>query len=467
MFTKYFCLSLLVCLFLSACDSTEFEFATTDFENVELELVEFVADSSSFYTPEDVDGRGNGDFLFVGEFNGYQTATLFKFNSVAILESDTVFVDSIFFRFYAEDFYYRKNAFQADTLSDTSSFPLKLYEYPDNDWDEEDFVWSDLDTDVGSMNFLQNFTMDTSSDSILFVGDSLYAGTDSAIVESSTRFKRFNFKFYEGLVNQLIDSTSTEALSFLLYAEEGSAKFARAITSVENGGLGSEINSTTYSNFGVPALEIYFHTVNVADADSVTIFPTEDTFVVNGPTEVESAEHFWVGNGSDETVKRANVFFDLSRNPLDGSEIDTTVRVVRAEISLTLDEVLSQRLMISSEVPEDGEDESLLSILTLFRNDTEDSTLTISVSQSKGIFPQISDSSVIKLEMIFDGDLQNDRFSNFMQTILGDSQAKLQFRITSDESDFSQFAFFGPNASEELRPKMRIFFAKQPEVKFE
>ncbi|KAA3596235.1 MAG: hypothetical protein DWQ06_15280 [Calditrichaeota bacterium] len=454
-------------MFLFACDSTEFEFATTDFENVELELVEFVADSSNFYTPEDVDGRGNGDFHFVGAFNDYKTATLFKFNSVSILESDTVFVDSIFFRFYAEDFYYRRNAFQAETLSDTSAFPLKLYEYPDNEWEEESLVWSDLDTDVGSMNFLQNFVMDTNSDSILFVGDSLYSGTDSATVKSSTRFKQFSFRFYEGLLNQLIDSTSTEPLSFLLYTEEGAAKFARAITSVENGGLGSEINSTNYLNFGVPSLEIYFHTVNVSDADSVTIFPTEDTFVVTGPTEVESSEHFWVGNGSDETVKRGNLFFDLSKNPNDGSEIDTTVRVVRAEISLTLDETLSQRLMISPQIPEDGEDESLLSILTLFRNDTEDTTLTVSISQSKGIFPQITDSSKIKLEMIFDGDLQNDRFSNFMQTILGDSQAKFQFRITSDESDFSQFAFFNQNASEELRPKIRIFFAKQPEVKFE
>lgn len=466
MFTKYFCLSLLVCLFLSACDSTEFEFATTDFENVELELVEFVADSSNFYTPEDVDGRGNGDFLFAGSFNGYQTATVFKFSSTAILESDTVFVDSIFFRFYAEDFYYRRNAFQPETLSDTASFPLKLYEYPDRDWDEEDFVWSDLDTNVGSMNFLQNFIMDTNSDSILFVGDSLYAGTDSATVKSSTRFKQFTYKFYDELVSQFIDSTSTEALSFLLYSEEGTSKFARAIASVENGGLGSEINSTTYLNFGVPILEIYFRTTN-SDGDSITLFPTEDTFVVKGPAEVDSSEYFWVGNGSDETVKRANIFFDLSKNPADDSEIDTTVRVVRAEISLTLDEEISQRLFVSSQVPEEEDDESLLPILTLYRNDTEDSTLTISVSQSKGVFPQISDSSKTKLEIIFDGDLQNDRFSNFMQTILGDSQAKFQFRITSDESDFSQFAFFNQNALEDLRPKIRIFFAKQPEVKFE
>lgn len=466
MLTKYFCLSFFACLFLSACDSTEFDFSTTDFENVELELVEFLADSSSFYTPEDVDGRGNGDFLFAGAFNGYEATTLFKFSSIAFLERDTVFVDSIFFRFYAENFFYRKNAFQPDTLSDTSAFSLKLFEYPDNDWDEKDFVWSDLNTDVGNMNFLQNFLMDTSSDSILFAGDSLFSGTDSATVKSSTRFKQFNYKFYDGLLNQFIDSTSTEALSFLLYTEQGSANFARAIASVENGGLGSEINSTTFSNFGVPSLEIFFHTKNSA-TDSITLFPTDDTFVVKGPTAVESSEHFWVGNGSDKTVKIGKVFFDLSKNPADSVGIDSAVRVVRAEISLTLDESLSQRLFTSSQVPEDKKDESLLSILTLFKNDTEDTTQTISVSQSKGVFPQIGDSSATKLEMIFDGDLQNDRFSNFIQTILGDSQAKLQFRITSEESDFSQFAFFNENASAELRPKIRIFFAKQPKVKFE
>ncbi|MCC7430299.1 hypothetical protein IT568_05610, partial [bacterium] len=203
--TKYFWFLLIFISLLIACDSTDFLIDDSNFEPIDIEFEEFIADSTSFYFPDTMDGQGKGGYLFIGDFAGYKTASLIKFNPVTTLSQDTIFVDSVVFEFYADKLYYRKNAYQ--TLPEPTNFTFTLQEYLNDSWRESTIEWEDLNLADNNLNFLQQYEMTTKNDSIIFIGDSTYTGTDSSKVNYTTRVKKFRFKFYQILIDKIVKAS--------------------------------------------------------------------------------------------------------------------------------------------------------------------------------------------------------------------------------------------------------------------